>query len=171
MSVSLVKLRTEFLSINFHFTLIQKEEIIIKALGEKISFFRKENNLSLEDLARKLDVNHQELILWENGDSRPTIKEIEKLCEIYDIKLNLMIPNRKLENEKMSSILKQVEGARGILYLKNIKSQPFAPDHVIKNVRIVEVKANSMKIHIDSEVPTRHIISTKDVLGFLEEVY
>lgn len=143
----------------------------MKVLGEKISSFRKENKLSLEDLAKKLDVNHEELVLWENGDSRPTIKEMKKLCKIYNIKLNLMMPNRKLKTEKMSSILKEIEGARGTLYLKNVKSQPFAPSHVIKNVRIVEIKANSMKIYIENDMLTRHIISTKDVLGFLEEVY
>ena len=40
-------------------------------LGENIRNLRKENKMSQEQLAEKLDVSRQSISLWENGQTTP----------------------------------------------------------------------------------------------------
>lgn len=143
----------------------------MEGLGERLSYLRKKHDLSEKELAEKLKVNDQSTVKdWERGYCRPTIKRLREISKIYRIDLERIIPNRKLKTNKLNSILKDAEGGHGILYLKNVKSQPFFPESIIKNVRILEIKSGIMKIQVGNETLTHHIIAVDDILGFLEEM-
>ena len=47
-----------------------------KMLGENIKNLRKENKMSQEQLAEKLDVSRQSVSLWENGQTTPSMDNI-----------------------------------------------------------------------------------------------
>ncbi len=43
-------------------------------LAENIRKYRKDKNLSQDELAEKLGVSRQSISLWENGQTQPTIE-------------------------------------------------------------------------------------------------
>jgi len=66
-------------------------------LGDKLYELRKNKNLTQEDLALLLDVSDKAVSKWENGTSRPTIINLKKISEIFDISLDELIT---LEEDK-----------------------------------------------------------------------
>lgn len=143
----------------------------MKGLGDRLYHLRKKHQLTTTELAAQVKVSLQELKQWEQGQKRPPIHKLSELSEIYEVDLEQLVPNRILVNKQLSTILKDIEGGRGTLYFKKTTSQPFYPQCIVKNVRVIEVKAGAMKIQIhQNNRLTRHILAVDDVLGFLEEV-
>ena len=66
-------------------------------LGDKLYELRKNKNLTQEDLALLLDVSDKAVSKWENGTSKPTIINLKKISEIFDISLDELIT---LEEDK-----------------------------------------------------------------------
>ncbi len=66
-------------------------------LGDKLYELRKNKNLTQEDLALLLDVSDKAVSKWENGTSHPTIINLKKISEIFDISLDELIT---LEEDK-----------------------------------------------------------------------
>ena len=60
-------------------------------ISEKIQFYRKKAGLSQEDLAKYLLVSRQTISLWENGQTLPTIDNLIRLREIFDISIDDML--------------------------------------------------------------------------------
>lgn len=57
-------------------------------LGEKIQSFRKQNALSQERLAEMVGVSRQAVTKWEMNQSVPSMKNLLKLAEIFQISIN-----------------------------------------------------------------------------------
>lgn len=51
-------------------------------LSDNIKNYRKENNLSQDELAEKLGVSRQSISLWETGQTQPTLENIMALAKI-----------------------------------------------------------------------------------------
>ena len=54
-------------------------------LSDNIRNYRKENNMSQDELAEKLGVSRQSVSLWETGQTQPTIDNIIALAKIFNI--------------------------------------------------------------------------------------
>lgn len=142
----------------------------MEALGDRLSHLRKKQGLSREDIAHKLHSTEEDVQYWENGKKRPSVHHLKAMAQIYDVNIKQLLPKRKLKTRKMNQILIAAEGGHGTLYLKNTKSQPFFPKAIIKNVRILEIKSGLMKVQVEDEKLTRHMILLSDIIGFLEEM-
>lgn len=57
-------------------------------IGEKIITFRKNASLSQDNLAEKLYVSRQTISQWENDQTTPTLENLIRLCEIFNITMN-----------------------------------------------------------------------------------
>ena len=72
-------------------------------LGETIRDLRKQNNMSQEQLAEKLDVSRQSISLWEKDSTQPTIDNIITLSDIFGVTVDeLLKSNEPLEKEEPS---------------------------------------------------------------------
>ena len=60
-------------------------------LGEKIRNLRKENNISQEELAEKLNVSRQSVSLWENGQTQPSIENIIAIAKIFGVTTDILL--------------------------------------------------------------------------------
>ena len=74
--------------------------------GNKIYELRKKKNLTQEDLALLLDISDKAVSKWENGTSKPTIENLKKLSNIFDVSLDDLI--EKEDNKKKQKITKIV---------------------------------------------------------------
>ena len=54
-------------------------------LGEKILKYRKEQHLSQEDLAFKVDVTRQTISNWELNETMPNPEQLKKLASLISI--------------------------------------------------------------------------------------
>lgn len=62
-------------------------------LSDNIRCYRKENNLSQDELAEKLGVSRQSISLWETGQTQPTIDNIIALAKIFNISTDALLGN------------------------------------------------------------------------------
>lgn len=54
-------------------------------LGDNIKKYRKENNISQEELGEKLGVSRQSISLWENNQTQPSLENIVALANVFNI--------------------------------------------------------------------------------------
>lgn len=80
-----------------------------KSLGKVIAELRKENNMTQMDLAERMCVTDKAVSKWERDISCPDIKTINKLAEIFNVDINMLL-NTKVNTKsiKTHSIINQI---------------------------------------------------------------
>lgn len=69
---------------------VEKEETSM-TVGERIQFYRKEKNLSQEQLGQMLFVSRQTVSLWEKDQTTPTIDNLLRLKEIFGVSVDELL--------------------------------------------------------------------------------
>lgn len=62
-------------------------------LSDNIRKFRKESNMSQDELGEKLGVSRQSISLWETGQTQPTIENIVALAKVFDVSTDAILDN------------------------------------------------------------------------------
>lgn len=70
-------------------------------IGEAIAFARKQNNISQEELANKLNVSRQSVSLWETNQTYPTLDKLQQLCEVLKVSANFLLGKEELKDVKI----------------------------------------------------------------------
>ena len=52
-------------------------------IGQKISYFRKQNNLTQEQLSEYLNISNAAVSKWESGISYPDIETLPQIAKIF----------------------------------------------------------------------------------------
>ena len=76
-------------------------------ISNKLYNLRKQQGISQEELAGKLNVSRQTVSKWELGESIPDIENCYKICKYFDITLDELIednqaPNKKTKRKKLT---------------------------------------------------------------------
>lgn len=58
---------------------------------------RKINNLTQKDLGKKMSVSAQTILNWENNVYQPSVNELIKLADIFNVSLDYLV-NRERKN-------------------------------------------------------------------------
>jgi len=66
-------------------------------VGEKIQKYRKSLGLSQEELGQKLLVSRQTISLWEKDQTVPTIDNLMRLSEIFEISVDEILSSENKE--------------------------------------------------------------------------
>ncbi len=69
-------------------------------LSENLKKIRKDNNLSQEDLAEKLNVSRQSVSKWESGVAYPEMDKVLELCKLFDLNIDELLNQDIKEVEK-----------------------------------------------------------------------
>ena len=80
-------------------------------LGKKIRQLRKEHNWTQDFLSEKLGINSQSLLRIENGKTFPTVQNLEKIAEVFEIEISDLFNNKSFAdiNELKQEILSTIE--------------------------------------------------------------
>ena len=70
--------------------------------SEKLQELRKNNGLSQEDLAEKCNVSRQAVSKWELGQGYPEMEKLIKLCDLFEVNLDYLVRDKKLENKNIN---------------------------------------------------------------------
>ncbi|MBQ8459788.1 helix-turn-helix transcriptional regulator [bacterium] len=80
-------------------------------LGRKIKELRKNKKWTQEYLSEKIGINSKSILRIESGQTFPTIQNLEKIAEIFEIKISELFNNQSLADteELKKSILNSIE--------------------------------------------------------------
>ena len=74
-------------------------------IGKFIKKLRKDNNLTQDELAKKLGVTYQAVSKWENGKSIPDIAILKTISELFNVNIDELldgsVKNKKKLNKKI----------------------------------------------------------------------
>lgn len=59
--------------------------------GENLQFYRKQNNMTQEQLAEQLEVSRQTISKWEAGNSYPEMEKILMLCDLFSCNMDVLM--------------------------------------------------------------------------------
>ena len=71
-------------------------------VGDKIQSYRKRLGMSQEELGQKLLVSRQTISLWENGQTVPTIDNLIRLKEVFNVSVDDILDVSDIEIEKQT---------------------------------------------------------------------
>src|SRR5574344_53653 len=71
--------------------------------SDKLAKKRKENNLSQEQLADRLNMSRQAISKWESGSTYPDMNTIIELCKIFNCTLNELLDDGVIDNNSKIS--------------------------------------------------------------------
>lgn len=94
-------------------------------LGNNILKLRKENKLSQEHLAEKLNVTRQTISNWELGETQPTPNQLKVLSKVFKVSIDELLDNdvdsilnSKVSNtEKLAGLVIKILKGIGIIIL------------------------------------------------------
>ena len=94
-------------------------------LGNKILELRKQEKLSQEQLAEKMNVTRQTISKWELNETTPDIKQAKELSRIFKVSLDELTDNdisnivvQKVSNtEKLAGLVLKMSKWLGICFL------------------------------------------------------
>lgn len=75
----------------------------MKNLAKKIKTIRQERNISPLDVARKLAVDLEEVLSWEEGTKEPSVEMLKKLSLVYNISLEAFFKEEEIEREEITN--------------------------------------------------------------------
>lgn len=81
-------------------------------LNERMLSLRKNQKLSQEDLANKLNVTRQTISNWELGETSPSLEQAKEIAKLYNVSLDYLVGNDK---NNVEAKLNNVERLSGIL--------------------------------------------------------
>lgn len=95
-------------------------------LSLKIRELRKETGISQAELAKKMDLQFYNIGNWEQGRSEPSVSDLIKLADIFNISLDELVNREPLQNPFVS--------------IKKNKIESFSPDELdlIKFYRAID---------------------------------
>lgn len=67
------------------------KEDVIKKVGQRIRGFREGRDMTITDLADKLDIEYNNLIRIEKGRTNPTLGTLFKICQALGITLSRLV--------------------------------------------------------------------------------
>jgi len=68
-------------------------------IGKFIAKCRRENKMTQQELAEKLNVSNRAISNWENGKNMPDLSLFKPLCEIFNISVNDLINGEIGDNQ------------------------------------------------------------------------
>lgn len=107
----------------------------MNTIGERIRFIRKQENITIANMAYRLHTYHASLLMIENGSKEPSVELLNKLHRlfpqysiewiVYGVEKNETEQTNDITYNNMNNLVKQVEQ---YLYQLNIKAELEEPE-------------------------------------------
>ena len=63
----------------------------MNVFGENLQFYRKQKNMTQEQLAEHFDISRQTVSKWEAGTSYPEMEKILQLCDLFSCDMDTLL--------------------------------------------------------------------------------
>lgn len=113
-------------------------------LGKMIDYFRRNNDMTLEDLGNKLDKSPSAISRWISGDRSPMIEDLIRLTEIFKTDIDTLMYGSPVDSlVKAIPLLGTIAAGVPIEAIENIEDY-FNIDSKIKADYALRIKGDSM---------------------------
>lgn len=121
---------------------IQGEENMVKnnipnlPMGQKLKMLREINNLSQEQLGKKLNVSDKTISAWETGEREINLANAKAICEIFDIPNSYFVFNENFGSisdtlrNKIKEYIKELEFRNKVEKIISICKQKINEDNI-----------------------------------------
>lgn len=92
-------------------------------LNENIKALRKSKGFTQDELANRLNVVRQTVSKWEKGISVPDAEMLQKIAEIFDTDVSLLLGNSIEMTESKDTVAEQLSRINEQLVIKNRRSR------------------------------------------------
>ena len=109
--------------------------MVKEGLSLRLQEARQKCNLSIRDVAEKLNVSQQAVSQWEKGKSFPDVGNLVKLSDLYGLSIDKMLKGEKIEvtvetvvgekEEEIKALAESVEEDKGSVIQKEAKDRTF----------------------------------------------
>lgn len=84
-------------------------------IGAKIRFFRKKNKYTQEYFSELIDMNPRQIVRIESGENLPTIENLEKIANVFNISVEELFINSSFDDEDIlrQKICDKTENLKG----------------------------------------------------------
>ena len=79
----------------------------MNSISQNIKTYRKQNNLTQQQLADRLGVTHQTVSNWENGRSMPNLDTLSDISKKLNIDINYLLYGKKTDNEELKKKIRK----------------------------------------------------------------
>lgn len=66
-------------------------KITMQEMGKNLKYAREEKGISIYKIEKELGISHQNMYNYENGKIEPSIMQIIKLAEYYEISIEKLV--------------------------------------------------------------------------------
>lgn len=77
--------------------------------GSKIAYYRKQRNLTQEELASQFDISNQAVSKWETGQSYPDVELLPKIADFFEISLDELFGREFAPKESDGTVSKETQ--------------------------------------------------------------
>lgn len=116
--------------------------------SEQIKALRKENNLTQEQFAQKINVTRQAVSNWENNKNLPDIETLIRISGIFHVSLDQLITGGEDMNKMTEKLIE--DGNEGRTAKMNLVSSLIGCFLMIIGMVCILIKANSVE-YIDAQ--------------------
>lgn len=74
--------------------------------NENLKYLRKEEKMTQENLAERLNVSRQAVTKWESGQSLPDIENLKQIADLFGVTMDSLVGD--VESKKESNINKRL---------------------------------------------------------------
>ena len=74
--------------------------------NENLKYLRKEEKMTQENLAERLNVSRQTVTKWESGQSLPDIENLKQIADLFGVTMDSLVGD--VESKKESKINKKI---------------------------------------------------------------
>jgi len=89
-------------------------------IAKNLAYLRKENELTQQDIAARLNYSDKAVSRWEQGDTVPDINTLYQICEFYGIDLNVLCTEDIENKHKKIKSKESFAGYRVSVYLLSV---------------------------------------------------
>ena len=83
-------------------------------VGERIQQLRKNNHLSQEQLAERLQISRQSISKWESGQSLPELDKVVQLSKVFEVTTDYLLTGATVINP-----VEQIQGGKSQAFIDN----------------------------------------------------
>lgn len=89
---------------------------VLNVFGKNLKFYRKKKQLTIVDLANKLNIGKSTISSWENGKHSPDIEMIDTIANILDVSVDTLLGRNKNKNIRIINGSNSIDTTADYLY-------------------------------------------------------
>lgn len=76
-------------------------------LGKRIQELRKKNNLTQQELAKRISISHPQIVRYEKKDVQPPADVLSRMADVFNVSIDYLVNGNK--SDKVEQTLKDAE--------------------------------------------------------------